>query len=190
MTVRERLLMAALTIFNAKGYAAASVREIVAAAGVSKPVLYYYFKNKNGIYLELVRRAQELFQKAISQITPSQETFHNQLKLFALGIFDSVIENNDFACFAIAATFSPHCSDPDFTLHQHNDAVIEIIQNLLQQGIDRKEFQSINVEHVSWLYVSCVTKAVLEQISLAPPRIKREELTQILDAFLDGIASK
>ena len=106
-TVRERLLKAALTIFNAKGYAATSVREIVAAAGVTKPALYYYFKNKNGIYLELVRRAQELFQKVILLNTPSQETLRNQLKLFALRIFDSVIENKAVACFAITATFSP-----------------------------------------------------------------------------------
>lgn len=192
MTVRERLLTAALTIFNTKGYAAASVREIVVAAGVTKPALYYYFKNKNGIYLELVRRAQELFQKAISQNIPSQETLRNQLKLFALGIFDSVIENNAVTCFAISTTFSPspHCNDPDFTLTQYDTAVIEIIQNLVQQGMDRKEFQSINVAHVSWLYTSCITKAVLEQISLSPPRIRRQELTRILDEFLDGIASK
>jgi AcrR family transcriptional regulator len=192
VTVRERLLTAALTIFNTKGYAAASVREIVVAAGVTKPALYYYFKNKNGIYLELVRRAQELFQKAISQNTPSQEMLRNQLKLFALGIFDSVIENNAIACFAIAATFSrsPHSNDPDFTLTQYDTTVIEIIQNLVQQGMDRKEFQSINVEHVSWRYASCITKAVLEQIRLTPPRIRRQELTRILDEFLDGIASK
>jgi len=192
LTVRERLLTAALTIFNAKGYAAASVREIVVAAGVTKPALYYYFKNKNGIYLELVRRAQELFQKAISQNIPSQETLRNQLKLFALGIFDSVIENNAVACFAITATFSqsPHCNTTDFTIAQYDTAVIDIIQNLVQQGMDRKEFQSINVEHVSWLYASCITKAVLEQICLVPPHIRREELARKLDVFLDVIASE
>lgn len=192
VTVRERLLTAALTIFNTKGYAAASVREIVAAAGVTKPALYYYFKNKDGIYLELVRRAQELFQKAISQNIPSQETLRNQLKLFALGIFDSVIENNAVACFAIAAIFSPspHCNGPDFTLTQYDTTVNEIIQNLVQQGMDRREFQSINVEHVTWIYASCITRAVLEQINLPSLRIRRQELSRTLDEFLDGIASK
>lgn len=141
MTVRERLLTAALTMFNAKGYEGASVREIVAAAGVSKPALYYYFKNKNGIYLELVRRAQDLFQKVILQNTPFQETVRNQLKFFALRIFDSVIENNAVACFVMTATFSTRLkgNGPDFTLAQYDAAVIEIIQNLVQQGMDRKD---------------------------------------------------
>jgi len=190
VTVRERLLTAALTIFNVKGYAATSVREIVVAAGVTKPALYYYFKNKNGIYLELVRRAQDLFQKVIIENATSQETLRNQLKLFALRIFDSVIENNAVACFAITATLSPRlrCNGPDFTLAQYDAAVIGIIQNLVQQGVEREEFRPINVEHVSWLYASCITKAVLEQICLVPPHIRRKELASKLDVFLDVIA--
>lgn len=52
--VRGRLLAAATELFTIKGYAATSVREIVEAAGVSKPVLYYWFGNKEGIYLELM----------------------------------------------------------------------------------------------------------------------------------------
>ncbi|MCE1227092.1 MAG: TetR/AcrR family transcriptional regulator, partial [Geobacteraceae bacterium] len=48
--VRQRLLDAALQLFSTKGYAATSVRELVEAAGVTKPVLYYYFKNKEGLY--------------------------------------------------------------------------------------------------------------------------------------------
>jgi hypothetical protein len=49
------LLSAAREVFTRKGYSATSVREIVAAAGVTRPVLYYYFRNKEGIYLELLR---------------------------------------------------------------------------------------------------------------------------------------
>ena len=55
--VRQRLLEGAAELFTQKGYAATTVREIVAAAGVTKPVLYYYFRNKEGIYLELMREA-------------------------------------------------------------------------------------------------------------------------------------
>ncbi len=56
-SVRQRLLEGAAELFTQKGYAATTVREIVAAAGVTKPVLYYYFRNKEGIYLELMRGA-------------------------------------------------------------------------------------------------------------------------------------
>lgn len=136
-----------------------------------------------------MRRADDLFQKVILQNTPSHETVRNQLKFFALRIFDTVIENNAVACFAITATFSPshHSSVPDFIITQYDTTAIEIIQNLVKQGIDRKEFQSINVKLVAWLYASYITKAVLEQVSLSPQRIRREELISILDGFLDSL---
>jgi AcrR family transcriptional regulator len=47
---RERLLETAIGMFAAKGYAGTSVREIVERAAVSKPVLYYYFKSKEGLF--------------------------------------------------------------------------------------------------------------------------------------------
>ena len=55
------MLKSAASIFSTKGYAATTVREIVASAGVSKPVLYYYFGSKKGIYFELMRGPFEKF---------------------------------------------------------------------------------------------------------------------------------
>ncbi|MBW2208934.1 MAG: helix-turn-helix transcriptional regulator, partial [Deltaproteobacteria bacterium] len=47
---RAVLLEAATALFAQKGYAGTSVREIVERAGVTKPVLYYYFENKEGLF--------------------------------------------------------------------------------------------------------------------------------------------
>ena len=51
---RERLLETASQLFASKGYASTSVREIVARAGVSKPVLYYHFQSKEGLYYAIL----------------------------------------------------------------------------------------------------------------------------------------
>lgn len=66
---RERLLAAALESFNDKGYAAASVRESVAAAGVTKPVLYYYFGSREGIFLELMDNSNRTFQSLAQNLS-------------------------------------------------------------------------------------------------------------------------
>ncbi|MCL4836694.1 MAG: TetR/AcrR family transcriptional regulator [Thermoanaerobaculia bacterium] len=54
---RERLLSAAVAQFAAKGYVATSVRDIVRAAGVTAPALYYHFGSKEGLFLTLAREA-------------------------------------------------------------------------------------------------------------------------------------
>ncbi len=49
-----RLRNAAITLFAEKGYSETSVREIIERAGVTRPVLYYYFENKEALFTRLV----------------------------------------------------------------------------------------------------------------------------------------
>jgi AcrR family transcriptional regulator len=51
---RQHILRAALRHFANSGYAAASVQQIVDDARVSKPALYYHFKDKAGLFQALV----------------------------------------------------------------------------------------------------------------------------------------
>ena len=67
--VRERLLAAAIELFTGQGYAATSVREIVAAAGVTKPALYYWFGSKEGLYLALVGSIAPLYEEQVARLT-------------------------------------------------------------------------------------------------------------------------
>ena len=56
MTTRDRILDAALTLFNESGTSAASTNHIAAAAGISPGNLYYHFKNKEEIIAALFER--------------------------------------------------------------------------------------------------------------------------------------
>jgi AcrR family transcriptional regulator len=48
-TVARHIARTAARLFAERGYDATSVREIVEAAGVAKPTLYYYFRSKEGL---------------------------------------------------------------------------------------------------------------------------------------------
>ena len=71
---RERLLETATELFAEKGYAGASVREIVEKAGVSKPVLYYYFKSKEGLFYAILEWAADVQQKILNEIFETRGT--------------------------------------------------------------------------------------------------------------------
>jgi AcrR family transcriptional regulator len=53
---REQLIEIARTVFSEKGFDGASVEEIAANAGVSKPVVYEHFGGKEGVYAVVVDR--------------------------------------------------------------------------------------------------------------------------------------
>ena len=47
---RERILKAAEALFDRNGYASTTMEQIVQALGVTKPFVYYYFRNKQEIF--------------------------------------------------------------------------------------------------------------------------------------------
>ncbi|MGB3692583.1 MAG: TetR/AcrR family transcriptional regulator [Spirulinaceae cyanobacterium] len=66
----QAILAGALQVFTKHGYAAASMDRIASAAGVSKPTLYSYFQDKEGLFVTLMR---QLTQKS-NQIVFSLQT--------------------------------------------------------------------------------------------------------------------
>ncbi|WP_223173809.1 TetR/AcrR family transcriptional regulator [Gloeobacter kilaueensis] len=53
---REQLLQEAMAVFLAHGYAGTSMDMVAQATGVSKPTLYTYFQDKEGLFSELIAR--------------------------------------------------------------------------------------------------------------------------------------
>ncbi len=64
---RVRLRRSATELFGRNGYAATTVRGIVEAAGVTKPALHYHFKNKEGLYLELMQASYARFPAILDE---------------------------------------------------------------------------------------------------------------------------
>lgn len=70
----------ALKIFAEKGFKDASTNTMVAEAGISKGTLFYYFKNKKGLYYYLIDYSLEIIEKHyISQIDDSTSDFIQRL---------------------------------------------------------------------------------------------------------------
>lgn len=59
---QDKIIRSALSIFADKGFKDASTNKIVEVAEISKGTLFYYFKNKKGLYDYLIDYALEVIQ--------------------------------------------------------------------------------------------------------------------------------
>ncbi|MDH5411241.1 MAG: TetR family transcriptional regulator C-terminal domain-containing protein [Alphaproteobacteria bacterium] len=64
----EKILDGALEIFSRFGYRGATVDQIAAASGMSKPNLLYYFRRKHDIYVAVLRRTLEMWLQPLEEI--------------------------------------------------------------------------------------------------------------------------
>jgi AcrR family transcriptional regulator len=84
MDNRSNILSKALELFSARGYEGIGVQEIVDAANITKPTLYHYFGNKEGLLKEIF---VERFTPFIEKLRAAS-TYHGDLPL----CLDRVVE--------------------------------------------------------------------------------------------------
>ena len=65
-----RILDAAQEIFAEAGFRGATVDQIAAKAGMSKPNLHYYFKRKRDLYVAVLRRTLDLWLEPLEELDP------------------------------------------------------------------------------------------------------------------------
>jgi len=66
----EKILDAALEVFSTWGYRGATVDQIAALAGMTKPNLLYYFRRKADIYLAVLQRTHEMWLEPLERLDP------------------------------------------------------------------------------------------------------------------------
>jgi AcrR family transcriptional regulator len=95
---RERLLDAAQTMFMKKGFVAASVEDIAAAAGYTRGAFYSNFRSKSELLIELLRRDHETMQAALQAIFENAAS-REQMEAGILRYYSSLPREN--TCFLL-----------------------------------------------------------------------------------------
>jgi TetR/AcrR family transcriptional regulator len=65
----ERILDAALEVFSTCGFRGATVDQVAALAGMTKPNLLYYFRRKDDIYLAVLNRTHEMWLQPLEALS-------------------------------------------------------------------------------------------------------------------------
>jgi AcrR family transcriptional regulator len=76
---RARILDAAIELFRARGFEAATMREIAAAAGVATGAAYYYFDSKDAIVLAFYDRARRQLEPLLEEAFAGKRDFEGRL---------------------------------------------------------------------------------------------------------------
>jgi TetR/AcrR family transcriptional regulator len=153
---RERLLETAIGIFAEKGYAGASVREIVEQAGVSKPVLYYYFKSKEGLFLAILDLAEDLQKQLLSEILKSEGDVLNRLLMLYRRIYAGICERRGLYKMIHGLIFGPPQGAPDYDFTRYHRHMIDAIGQIYNGGLACGEVRKTAADEFAYLVLSLI----------------------------------
>jgi TetR/AcrR family transcriptional regulator len=187
--VRRSVLESAVRLFNTKGYAATTVREIVERAGVSKPVLYYYFGNKEGVFLELVRGSYEELVTALDVREDDGETARERIASLFDRVYSLTCEHIEGARMMYSLYYGPPSGAPYFDFDVYHRAFVGAVLKLVKEGVEKGEWIAENIGDVAWAIIGGLSVAVEVQLSHPEASLGRDGLSRVLKVIFDGICS-
>ncbi len=196
---RQRLLEAGLKLFANRGYAGTAVHDITEEAKVTKPTLYYYFGNKEGIFQALVDQAMDERLRLMREAAPPEKPTVDQLTGIIATLTDFARRQPDLLRLTFAIAFAADGEYPSgFKKHAKMSASFQFVLGIIQGGLDRGVLNpAYNVFELTQTYFQLVQHSIvltiiepkLKRIKPSLPMPPRMEPKRIVELFLGGAAN-
>ncbi|MFN0093305.1 MAG: TetR/AcrR family transcriptional regulator [Dehalococcoidia bacterium] len=148
--VKERIFMSALRHFSQKGFAATSLREVALDAQTTKPMIYYYFGSKEGLYGSIIRQILEEMADAIRSHVPAEAPFAQQIRAYCERYVDHFVAKEEIIALVLREVFGLGGLPMAEFAQVLGDQVRQPLDEILERGM---ELGVLTRQHVS----SCAT---------------------------------
>ena len=186
---RQRLLEMATKLFAEKGYAGTSVREIVDRAGVSKPVLYYYFKSKEGLFYAILEWAAAVQQEIITEIFTTSGTVLERFIYFYRRVSEGVEEHQDLYKMIHGLIYGPPQGAPGYDFPKYQRHMFDAVKRIYANGLTPGEAKAADEDEVAFLVLSLIDFSLnMNQVlpELADPQRPERLLRLAFEGFSQG----
>ena len=189
---RRQILRAALKHFANAGYAATSVQQIVGDAKVSKPALYYHFRDKAALFEALVNEAHDERYETVRQAAARGKNLRGQLVEILAALFDYFHKNRDLTRIAFSTAFAAPGEVPSNLCYldkcQRNfDVVHSLVKRALAQGELDGRFDS---RELAYGFYGQGNFYIVSHLMMPNYRLNRRAAERIVDLFLAGAGAK
>jgi TetR/AcrR family transcriptional regulator, cholesterol catabolism regulator len=187
--LRSKILSVATGLFIQHGYHGLAMRQIAEALEVSKPAIYYHFKNKEELFLAILTMYLDEMETVLNRITDEPATCREKVREFMEYVL--VQPPKQSAIIHLASQEVGHLSKPARKVFGkvYQEKFIGKIAAILTLGMQQGEFKSVEPEVATWALLGIMYPylypAGTENRALADKTIQ-----QIITVYLDGINTK
>jgi AcrR family transcriptional regulator len=182
---RTAMMQTAVRVFAEKGYHAATIRDIVTAANVAIGTFYFYFPDKESLFVHLYEETADFLLQTLRQAVNSRAELPQQvtagvqayvnIALYEPAALHLLLVGGVGAVPALTAQRS------DF-----REGLTSIWQRPLERAIERGEIQDQNCRRAAAAIAGAVDEVLLNLLSSPDPEREAEAAVRDLTRFILG----
>ncbi len=188
---KKQILDAALTVLVANGYERSRMDDVVQASQLSKGAIYWYYKSKKDMYLDLVDYWVDQYSATINHLVEIDQSASNQLRdLF--NYFTNQYESDPDPFSALTEFWSMAQKDSDFgaKLQSVYSRFLDLLDKIITKGIRDGEFKNVN-SRITAMSIMLNVESINWFTLFEPHGVKaREYMQTITDFILSGLVKK
>lgn len=154
--VKRLLLESGIALFAEKGYASTSVREIVEGAGVSKPVLYYYFESKEGMFHAILNSAHDQLEIMLSDVLQFPGTAFDRFVYVYRHLYKGIMKNRNLFKMVHSLTFGLPQGVPPYDINRYQRSLVNTLKAIYKEGLEKDEVKDSDPEEVAMFILGLV----------------------------------
>jgi len=139
---RARIVRSAVKLFAEKGYAAASVADIMDAAETNRALLYYYFEDKHSLYVSVIDQGVAQFDAMVEEALGTPGTYADRLAAFVRGHLDLITHHSDMARVVHRCLLDGH--QEEVGLAEKFRVALERLEQFFREAAAAGEFEALD----------------------------------------------
>ena len=188
---KEQIMDAALRTIVQKGYDNSRMDDIVSLSNLSKGAIYWYYKSKKDVYLDLINYWVLRYSAVINHLIEEDHSAADQLKSLFL-YFTNQFENDPSLYKALVEFWTLAGRDKDFQkkLNKVYSNFLVLLEDIISRGVETGEFKNLNVQ-ITALSIMVNIEGIIWFTLFETNGISvREYIDTITDFILSGITNK
>ncbi len=167
MDKKERIIEAALTLFNMYGFDKTTTAKISKEAGVAIGTLFNYFETKEELINITYLNCKDSLSKCLEYEVNQEKTVRSKLKKAYVNVIGWGLDKTDEFLFFQQFSNSPHIRE---ITRKEGLSKFNNLAEIITEGIETEIIRNVNVDYINIVIVSIIiasTQYVIENPSLA-----------------------
>jgi len=148
--MRSTIIDKAKSLFIEHGYHGLSMREIAEKVGVSKPALYYHFKDKEELFYAVLSSGLDAISNMIDTINNQPVSSSEKLGLFMEYVLTQPTEQRAFIRLGTQEIAQLSPASRQLFSESYNQQFIGKLRAMIQTGIEDGEFRAMDTDIATW----------------------------------------